>query len=254
MLSSVRKAVTVIEAFSGGQREWSVTELSRELDLPQPSLHHVLATFRNVGWVVQDPVSKRYRLGIKLWEIGCAAVNFREIAESARPFLHALMEACGETVHLGMISSEDPATVVYIDRVDSAEPVRIVTALGSRAPSHSSAMGKAILAHNERFENAIVAKPLTPVTSHTITDPLLLKKDFVETRRRGYSIGKGEFIGEMVGIAVPVRDRFGEVTLGIGLWAPVQKMTTQYIDRIAPLMSETAQSVSQQLGYLGGQL
>ena len=142
---------------------------------------------------MQGPISKRYRLGIKLWEIGCAAVNFRENAESARPFLHALMEACGETVHLGMISPEDPSTVVYIDRVDSAEPVRIVTALGSRAPSHSSAMGKAILAHNERFESTVVAKPLAPVTSHTITDPVLLKKDFAETRQRGYSIGKGEF-------------------------------------------------------------
>lgn len=250
MLGSVKKAVAIIEAFAEGQREWSVTELSRELNLPQPSLHHFLSTFRNVGWVVQDPISKRYRLGIKLWEIGCAAVNFRENAESARPFLHALMEACGETVHLGMISPEDPANVVYIDRVDSAEPVRIVTALGSRAPSHSSAMGKAILAHNERFENAVVAKPLAAVTSHTITDPVLLKQDFAETRQRGYSIGKGEFIGEMIGIAVPVHDRFGAVTLGIGLWAPAQKMTTQYIDRIAPIMLETARKVSQQLGYL----
>ncbi len=250
MLSSVKKATRIIEAFADGKREWSITELSQEMGVPQPSLHHFLSTFRNVGWIVQNPVSKRYRLGIKLWEIGCAAVNFRENAESARPFLHALMEACGETVHLGMISPEDPANVVYIDRVDSAEPVRIVTALGSRAPSHSSAMGKAILAHNERFEKAVIDKPLAPMTSHTITDPVLLKRDLAETRQRGYSIGKGEFIGEMIGIAVPVRDRFGDVTLGIGLWAPAQKMTTSYIDKIAPLVLETARKVSQQLGYL----
>ncbi len=115
-------------------------------------------------------------------------------------------------------------------------------------------MGKAILAHNERFGNAVVAKPLAAVTRHTITDPVLLKQDFAETRQRGYSIGKGEFIGEMIGIAVPVRDRFGEVTLGIGLWAPAQKMTTEYIERIAPLMLETARKVSQQLGYLSARI
>lgn len=251
MLTSVKKAATIIEAFTGGQREWTILELSRALGMPQPSVHHVLATFRELGWVAQDPTTKRYRLGIKLWEVGCAAVNFREVSESARPFLRELVEACGETAHLGMVPVENPGTVVYVDRVDSSQPVRIVTMLGSRAPSHSSAMGKAILAHNPEFEAAALAEPLEKVTAYTIVEPELLREDLRQTRERGYSIGRGEFAGEMVGIAAPVFERAGAAALGVGIWAPAAQMTPDVIERAAPQVMAAARSISRALGYLG---
>ncbi|SDV48744.1 DNA-binding transcriptional regulator, IclR family [Chitinasiproducens palmae] len=251
VLTSVKKAATIIEAFVGGQREWTILELSRKLGMPQPTVHHFLASFRELGWITQDSATKRYRLGIKLWEIGCASVNFRELAESARPHLRKLVEACGETAHLGMISNEDPTTVVYVDRVDSSQPVRIVTMLGSRAPSHSSAMGKAILAHNADFEARVLAGPLEAVTPHTLIEPKAFRRDLQQTRARGYSIGRGEFAGDMIGIAAPVYDRVGAVALGVGIWAPAARMTREVIERDAPKVVEAAHGISRTLGFLG---
>jgi len=250
VLTSIKKATTLIEAFVGPQRDWSIIELCAETGMPQPTIHHFLASFRAAGWIAQDPRTKRYRLGVKLWEIGCAAVNFREIAESARPLLHKFVENCGETIHLGMIPAEDPLTAIYVDRVDSAEPVRVVTELGSKVPSYSSAMGKTIIAHNAAFEAAVLQAPLTPVTPATIVDPDKLAADFKATRKRGYSIARGEFMGEMVGIAAPVYDRFGVVTLGVGIWAPAVRMTPDFIKTSSELLIATAQGISRQLGYL----
>lgn len=251
MLTSVKKAASIIEAFVGSQRDWSILELSQRLDIPQPTIHHFLSSFRDLGWVTQDRTTKRYRLGIKLWEIGCAAINFREVAESARPFLSELVEVSGETAHLGTVAIEDPGTVIYIDRVDSQQPVRIVTMIGSRAPSHSSAMGKAILAHNLEFETHVLARPLEPVTQYTITDPQALADDLRHTRERGYSIGRGEFAGEMIGIAAPIFDHVGNVNLGVGIWAPSVRMTPDFIKTAAPQVVATARNISRALGYLG---
>src|SRR5262245_31202199 len=250
MLTSIARAVTIIEAFGEAQREWGVGELAAHLGMPSPTIHHFLASFRKVGWVVQDPATRRYRLATKLWEIGCAAVNFREIAEGARPYLRDLVGECGETVHLGMVPLEDPHSVVYLDRIDSSHPVRVVTMIGSSAPSHSSAMGKAIVAHNPDFERAVLKGPLKKVTPRTLVDPEALRADFAAVRRRGYSLSVGEFMNDMVGIAAPVHDRVGSVTLGIGIWAPADRMTTKFIGKTAPSLIETAGRISRQLGYV----
>jgi DNA-binding IclR family transcriptional regulator len=178
-------------------------------------------------------------------------VNFREIAESARPHLRELVSGFGETAHLGMVPFEDPRSVVYLDRVDSARPVRVVTVLGSKAPSYSSAMGKAIVAHNPEFESIVLSGPLETVTPRTIVDPGELRKDFERTRARGYSIAHGEYIGDMIGIAAPVHDRAGPVTLGIGVWASAEVMTGEFIDRLAPALLAAALRISRELGFLG---
>ncbi|MCC6195824.1 MAG: IclR family transcriptional regulator [Burkholderiales bacterium] len=251
MLTSVKRSAEIIEAFVDGQREWGVGELASHMGMPTPTVHHFLASFRKAGWIVQDPATRRYRLAIRLWEIGCAAVNFREVAESARPFLRRLVSECRETVHLGMVPLEDPHSVVYLDRVDSSHPVRIVTMLGSSAPSHSSAMGKAIIAHNPEFERAVLKGPLEEVTPRTLIDPEALRKDLALTRKRGYSMSVGEYMGEMVGIAAPVCDRVGVVNLGIGIWAPTARMTPEFVARTAPSLIDGADRISRQLGYVG---
>lgn len=251
MLTSVKKAAHIIEAFASDQRDWSLIELSLHLDMPQPTIHHFLASFKELGWITQDRASKRYKLGVRLWEIGCAAINFREVTESARSHLAALVDESGETAHLGTISTEDPKSVIYVDRVDSQQPVRIVTTIGSRAPSHSSAMGKAILAFNDVLREQVLRGPLEQVTRFTITDPELLAADLQQTRVRGYSIGRGEFAGEMVGIAAPVYDHSGKAIYGVGIWAQAVRMTPDDLLRKAPAVMAAAQKISRSLGYIG---
>lgn len=250
MLTSIKKATRIIETLASGRREWTVAELARHTHMPQPTVHHFLVSFRQANWIVQDPATRRYRLGTKLWEIGCASVSYMELAEAARPFLRALVDESGETAHLGMVPVEDPHHVVYVDRVDSAQPVRVVTALGSRAPTHCSAMGKAIVAHNPEFERVVLSSTLEALTPLTLVDVRALRANLALTRQRGYSMSVGEFMAEMVGIAAPVYDRVGTVTIGVGLWAPSYRMTKRFIARIAPRVVATAAGISRQLGHM----
>lgn len=249
MIASLGKAAALIQVMTGRPRDWSVQELARELGMPQPTVHHFLASLRELGWVAQEPKTRRYRLGVRLWEIGCAAINFREIAESARPALSLLVDTCGETAHLGMVSAEDPTKVTYIDRVDSHKPVRIVTMIGTSVPSHSSTMGKAILAHNPDFLAQVLQAPLAPVTPHTLTDPAALQEDLRRTRERGYAIGRGEFSGEMIGVAAPVYDHLGMVTTGIGIWAAVAQVPEDFVEQVAPHVMQAARQISRARGW-----
>ena len=85
MMTTIRKGMDILEAFTLADRERSITELSRELYIPQPTIHHILKSLKQRGWIAQDPTTKRYRLGVRLWELGCVAVNYRELSEVLRP-------------------------------------------------------------------------------------------------------------------------------------------------------------------------
>lgn len=249
MIAAIRKGITVLEAFTPADREWTIAGLSRHLDMPQPTVHHILKSFKERGWVAQDPATKRYRLGVHLWELGCVAVNYRELTEVLRPRLRALVAELNETAVVAMIAYEDPLNVVYIERVDGSHPVRAVQAIGTRLPSHLTAMGKAILAHNQGLLEAVLAHELSARTEASITDARALRCDLEKTRRRGYAISKGEARPDMSAVAAPIRDHAGIVQLAVGMGAPTYRMTDEFIEAIAPSVVATARDISTELGW-----
>lgn len=248
MLTSIRKATAILEALGSSKREWTVAELSRELRMPSPTVHHFLASFRKSDWVVQNPTTKRYRLGIKLWEIGCAAINHATVVETARPILRKLAADCDEMAMLGTVPLEAPTVVVFLERIDSTHSVRVISDIGSRVPAHASAIGKAVVAHNAQYEERLLSGPLEARTERTMVDRKALRAEFATIRRRGYSTTDSESMLGMVAIAAPVFDASGVVTLGAGIWVPKDRMPRARIARTAGMIVNATRELSRGLG------
>jgi DNA-binding IclR family transcriptional regulator len=251
MLSSLRKAFALLDVFTLDTPEWGVGELSEKLRMPKPSVHHVLATLVEAGWMAQDPKTKRYRLGLRLWEKGWLAVNQLGLRELARPFVEALAERSGESVHVAILDAVDPGYVVYIDKMESAHPVRAYSMIGGRAPSYCVATGKAILAFNPDIVKRVLARKLHAHTEFTITEPSRLIQELRVTERRGFSINHGEYRADVKGVAAPIRDHEGRIFSAVGTSGPSYRFAAKVIQKMAPIVVATARQISTEMGFMG---
>ena len=141
-LSTVVKTLRVLEAFSYAQPVLGVSELARKLDMGKSSVHRALTTLHEHGYVVKTP-DDRYRLGLKLHEMGQLVVSGIRLHEVAHEFLDRLRHQTSETVHLAVL---DKTEVVYIDRLEAADAMRMFSKIGRRMPVHTTSSGKCLAA------------------------------------------------------------------------------------------------------------
>ena len=247
-LKVIMKATTVLGVFTTKRPEWSISELSRHLDIPKGTVHHILASFKEADWVVQDPETRRYRLGIRLWEMGWTAVRPLGLRKIPRSHLQSLAEETGETVHLSTIEPSDPEFVIYIDKIESNHPVRAYTSVGGRAPSYCVASGKVILAFNEYLLDGLLTRRLAAYSGASITDPDLLCEEMRLTRQRGYSVNREEYREDVVGAAAPIRGHDGRVFAAVGISGPAYRLPRKIVEFTAPFVMRTAESISECLG------
>jgi len=255
MLRSLKKVFLLLDAFSMEEPEWSLADLSRKLNMAKPTVHHIMATLVEGGWVEKDAETKKFRLGLRLWQKGRLAIQQLGVRDVARPLVEALAEQCGETVRLGMLDSIDPRWLLYIDRVESHQhAVRAHMDDLTRAPSYCVATGKALLAHNPEAAKRVIAQPLRTYTSHTLTQNAALLKDLALTRQRGYSVNHREFREDVVGVAAPIFNHEGRVVAAIGVSGPAFRLGPAVARRIGPIVLASAGEISKRMGYvqLGG--
>lgn len=244
MLKLIRKATRVLDVFTAAKPEWSLSDLSRHLAMPKGTVHHILASFKESGWIVQDPQTRMYRLGIRLWEMGWTAVRRIGLRDVPRSHLVKLCQDAGETVHLATIEPSDPDFVVYIDKVESDRPVRAYTTIGGRAPSHCVASGKVILAHDPELLRAVLSRKLRRYTAASITNAQELRREMQLTLKRGYSVNKEEYREEVVGLAAPIRNQKGQVFAAVGISGPAYRLPRRALEQAAPLVIKTARTIS----------
>jgi DNA-binding IclR family transcriptional regulator len=250
VLRSLKKVFFLIDAFTAEAPEWTLADLARHADMPKPTVHHIMTTLLEGGWIDRHPESKKYRLGVRLWEKGSLAIKHMGLRDIARPHVETLVRECGETVRLGILDAGDPASVIYIDRVEGRQTVRADNAGTVRAPSYCVATGKAMLAYNPELTKRIFERPLDGYTEHTLTRPSDLDRDLALTRRRGYSLNRSEFHSEVFGIAAPIRNHEGRVVAAIGISAPAYRLGAEGIKRIAPVVVATAEEISRSSGFI----
>jgi len=170
-----------------------------------------------------------------------------DLVSAAGPRLRKLCSDCHESIQLAVF---DGGFVVYVDKVDSTQPLKAITSIGSRVPASVTSTGKAMLAWlgDEALDQAIEhVKRYTPLTLVRRKD---VEHDLEETRARGYSINRGEFRAGVCGIAVPIRDRTGGVVAAVGVWGAEKNIIGARRDELAYLTMAAARDISQQLGYI----
>ncbi len=225
----------------------SVDDVARQVGLSRSNAHRTLQTLAHAGYVERDPVGGSYRSTMKLFSLGLRQLGQLDVRKMATPYIEDLARDTGETVHLSVL---DGLEVIYIDKIDSVQPIRAYSMIGGRAPAYAVATGKALLAaeradHLDRFDGTLQRH-----TASTIVDRRVLKADLARAARLGYAINRGEWRDGVGGVAAPVFNGFGKPVAAIGISGPLDRLTMQRMKAWAPAVMTAAADLSRDLGYL----
>lgn len=247
MEQTVQKALNLLEALVRSGQPRRLTELARQLGLTKPNVYRLLSTLTILGYVKKDPETSLYSPTLKLWEMGSMLVRDVDLVAVAAPRLRRLAEETRESVQLAVF---DGGFAVYVDKVDSPQPLKAITSIGTRVPATVTSTGKALLAWmpSEALDAAFQhVKRYTPATLTRRKD---IERDLEETRLRGYAINRGEFRPGVCGIAVPVRDRSGGVVAAVGVWGGEPAILGARREELAHMAMIAARDVSRDLGFI----
>ena len=246
-LSSVANSLRLIRAFSEDQYEIGISDLAKRLGLAKSTVHRLASTLLDQGMLEQNAGDGKYRLGLALFELGTLVRRKMDFTMEARPFLRTLMEKTGETVHLAIL---DHDSVLYIITHESKQALRMGSKVGTRAPVHSTAVGKVLLAFQPGEEIArIVARGLPAGTPNTIVDVKALQRELELVRTRGYALDDEESELGLRSIAAPIRNDSGNVIAAISIAGPVHRMTRKTLLGWVRELVAAAGAVSQRLGW-----
>lgn len=249
LVKAIIKALTILELLNN-ENELSIAELSLKLKMQKSTVHRLLSTLRFKGYVVQNPVTLKYKNSLKLFEMGNNMIEGLGLRREAQFFLEELNHKTNETINLAILDKYD---IVYIDKIDSPEPVRIGLSIGKRVPAYCTALGKVLLAHmgEENIDTFLRHSCLERFTENTIYDKQILRAELQKIKEQGYSIDDEEYFYGLRAVASPILNYNGEVIASLSIAFP----TVRYIsenDKLQEFIQEvkqTAKNISIRLGY-----
>jgi DNA-binding IclR family transcriptional regulator len=225
----------------------SVDDVADRVGLSRSNAHRTLQTLIHAGFVERDAITGAYRTSMKLFSLGVRQLGQLDVRRAATRHIAELARETGETVHLSVLDGVD---VIYIDKIDSVQPIRAYSMIGGRAPAHAVATGKALLAAEGEEYVARLGRPLPRHTPATVVDPAVLKADLARAARLGYAMNRGEWREGVGGVAAPVFNGFGRPVAAIGISGPLDRLTVARMKGMAPAVMASAAALSRDLGYV----
>jgi IclR family acetate operon transcriptional repressor len=241
-VAAVERALAVLDAL-GDDAELGTNEIARRTGVNASSVSRLLATLADAGLVEHVPATGRYRLGLRLIQLGNAVLARLDLREIARPHLQALAEETGETATLSAPGEQDAITV---DFVQSAATVQSVARVGRPSIAHATATGKVLLAFGGV---PLRPEPLTAYTERTITDRGALEEELDRVRRAGYATAAGEREPHLNAIAAPVFGARDELAAIIGVQGPASRFGREAMRAALASLLPHAEAVSRELGF-----
>ena len=246
-IQAIERAVAILNAFSTDRPELGVTELADRLGLHKSTVHRFLVNLETGGLVERNPRTARYRLGLRLFELGGLVLQQLNLWDEALPFLEGLVRDTGETGHLAVL---DGGEAIYIEKVEARRALRIPSAVGRGYPAHATNLGKVLLAYlpPEEVRAIVEERGLAAYTSNTITDLARLEAELVRIRSRGYAVDNEEYDEGLRCIGAPIQDHTGHVVAALGIGGPVTRVTPGRVGELAELVMAAAKGLSRRLG------
>lgn len=246
------KAVKIIDTIHKARRGMGIAELASELGMPKSTLHHIIATLVETGFLSQDPLSRTYNIGFHLVEIGQAYLEQLDLRKVARPHLEQLSLKVKEIVHLLVL---DQAEVVYIDKVENhvqEGTLRCSSFIGRRVSAYSTAAGKVLLAFlpQEELRSYLSTEKLLPKTKYTVTSAELLWEQLATVKEEGYAVDRQENEVGLQCVAAPIFNREGKCVAALSISGPMNRVSLKRIDEeLKGAAILTARQISAEIGY-----
>ncbi|MFD1555062.1 IclR family transcriptional regulator [Paraburkholderia silviterrae] len=250
-VQSLLRGLEILDVLADAQDgKASLSDVTRLTGLSPSTVHRLLTTLVDNGYVGRDGESRSYVLGNRLLRFSPTLKRRTSaLRELAHPRLEAITRQTGETSNLVVL---DRTVAVYVDQVEGTHPLRMVPGVGATFPAYTSASAKAILAwqRDGRALDLIFEKaPLKPLAGQTITDRGTFARDLKATVARGYALEQDELEDGVSCIAAPIRGQDGVSIAAISVPGPTPRVLSPNAERIGNLIREQALMVSRALGY-----
>ena len=246
---TLSRALDLLEAFLSQGSELSLTQLAAEAKLNRTTAHRLLTTLEGRGYLQRGADSRKYRLGVRLFELGALFHNQLDIRRAALPEMTSLVEQTGQAAFLCV---RDGDHALCLERVGGRHRVRIFALqLGEPQPLHCGAAPRALLSGLPDADIlAYAARTGLPTsTPRTISTAQALVADAHLTRRQGYALSNEDVTAGIAAVGVPVRDHTGDVVASISVSGLAATYTTEKIAELADAVRSASYRLSQLLGH-----
>ncbi|PIJ51435.1 DNA-binding transcriptional regulator KdgR [Erwinia sp. OLTSP20] len=245
-VSSVVKVFAILQAL-GEAGATGITELAQRVGMSKSTVYRFVQTMKAQGYVSQQGETEKYRLTLKLFELGSASLQQLDLIRLADAEMRELSRLTHETIHLGAL---DHDSIIYIHKIDSLYNLQMYSRIGRRNPLYSTAIGKVLLAWRPRGEVTTLLSGVTFIrhTQRTLTDTDALLAVLEQVNRQGYAEDNEEQERGIRCLAVPVFDRFDRVIAGVSLSFPSLRFDQQQKASYISMLHNAGRNLSAQLG------
>ena len=242
-LSTLEKALAVLEAVSEQPQAIGLPDLAARLQLPRQTVHRVLGQLEDAGLVIRDPSRERYSVGPRLGRLAFASLHSKNQGTPVRAILQSLVDEINETCNIGVLDDLD---YVYLDRIECKWPLRTHLEAGSRMGAHCISGGKLLLAElePEYCKRLLRSRKLESYTSKTITKVSDLEAELARIRAKGFALNNQEFLEGIVGVAVPIRDGAGRAVAALAVHGPVPRLSLKACESFVPRLLQVAERLA----------
>jgi IclR family KDG regulon transcriptional repressor len=247
---SLERALQILDTFDSERKELSLAQLSEVLGLSKATVLRLCSTLVKYGYLKQDLQSKKYFLGIKLFELGSIVFSSFSLRKIAYPFIGELQLKSGKTVFLGIL---DDGQLLYLDkREDPKNAISFTSSIGTRHPPYWGMLGPVLMAYlpEPEIQRLLDKSPLKATARKSITSQSEFKEWLKEIREQGFVIEAETALEGIAGVAAPVRDFTGDVIAAIGVGFIFSSVDSEGIQRMVKETAETAAAISKELGFI----
>ncbi|HZR56475.1 MAG TPA: IclR family transcriptional regulator [Terriglobales bacterium] len=246
-ITSLQRALRLLQLFASTERGLAAAQVARLSGLPVSTIHRFLVNLETAGYLNCNE-SGIYHLGIACFSLGQAALGQLDIRRLSLPHLQELNQHTRETIHLTV---RNGLSAVYVEKLDSLEPLRIHSRIGASVPLYCTAVGKVMLAYLS-LEEQLKMLPqfeMRRLTPHTVGSQQELQTQLQKVRKQGYAYDLEEHELHIRCIAAPIWDHTAAVNASLSVTAPVVRMSMTRLRQLAPLIQEAGLKISRELGY-----
>lgn len=236
------RVLRLIEHLAGASQPLSLSQLALRMQVPKATMMRTLDNLERHGYVMRTPFGRGYVPGPAATNMALITLRNNALIRLCRGILGNLVAVTGETCNLAVPEGN---AVVYVERVETEELLRLHLLPGAKAPMHCTASGKLFLSHLSLAEQRrlVATLPLTRMTPNTITEPVRLATELALVARQGIGIDDEEFVLGMVAIAVPICAPDGRVVAAIACHASVARKSAQQLLAYRPTLEQAAQEM-----------
>ena len=246
MNQSLQKADKILEILMKGPTPVALTEFARVLSMPKSTMSRFLSTLESLGFVMRDKETGKFYLGLRLFELGCKAIDDVGLRKMAIPEMEKLRNQIDENV---LLTVSEGTRITYLDKIESHQAVVTQEKVGGTAPAYCVSSGKALLAFDKDRLELVIKEGLQAYTPLTITDPDKLRQECEKIRKQGYAINRGEYRTGVTGIAAPIFNANGTLVGAISTAAPAERMNKRRWDEHVRAVVKAGLTISHSLGF-----